>query len=427
LISAADYQALAEGAALFLAGRDRELVKAWRQRMNEAAAAERYEEAARFRDLLRDIDITLERQKVVTQGGDIDAVGFHRHEGILSIALLFIRGGALIGSRNYSFICELDEADALASFLCQYYSGEVALPGELLIPQVLPEGGGLSDFLTERSGRKVRISVPRRGIKLELVSLATKNAATAAAEQLRLASDRTRVLEELQQKLHLASTPRRIECYDISTFQGKQPVGSRVTFLDGEPFTAGYRRYKVRKAGLNDDFAMMREVMERRCQRRDEDPLPDLIIVDGGLGQLAVLRTILSDLEIHGIDIAALAKSRVRAAPRGTDIERSNERVFLPGRKNPVVLRQNSSPLLLLARIRDEAHRFAVSYHQKLRDASTLRSRLEDLPGIGPETSRALLRQFGSIAALKEASLDELVAVKGVTRSIAEAIRALQV
>ena len=422
LISTEEYQSLAEGAALFLAGKDRELVKSWRRKMAEAAAAQHYEEAARYRDLLRDIDITLERQKVVTQGGDIDVIGLHRDESLLAIALLHIRGGALTGSRNFAFRWELDDAEAIASFLGEYYSGETAVPSEILLPMALPEGGGLEEFLTDRCGRKVTLTVPRRGIKADLVSMAAKNAANAAAESLQRADGQQAVLDELQSRLHLASRPVRIECYDISTFQGKQSVGSRVTFVDGQPFKAGYRRYRIRTVGQADDFAMLAEVLARRAANAEKDPLPDLLIVDGGLGQLGALGAVLSELGIAGIETAALAKSRVRAAPAETDISRSSERVFRPGRKNPIVLRQNSPALLLLARIRDEAHRFAITYHQKLRDRSTLRSLLEDIPGIGRITSLALLRHFGSLAAIREASADELASVPGITRPVAETL-----
>jgi excinuclease ABC subunit C len=252
--------------------------------------------------------------------------------------------------------------------------------------------------------------------------MAAKNAATAAAESRQRTDGQQAVLDELQSRLHLATRPARIECYDISTFQGKQSVGSRVTFVDGQPFKAGYRRYRIRTVGQTDDFAMLAEVLARRAANAEKDPLPDLIIVDGGLGQLGVLGAVLSELGIAGIETAALAKSRVRAAPAETDISRSSERVFRPGRKNPIVLRQNSPALLLLARIRDEAHRFAITYHQKLRDRSTLRSLLEDIPGIGRITSLALLRHFGSIAAIRETTADELAGVPGITRPVAQAL-----
>lgn len=422
LITEHEYRALAEGVALFLSGRDRELIKVYHQKMAEAARRERFEEAVRYRDLLRDIETTLERQKMVTHGGDTDALGIAREGTRLTLVLIFIRGGVLTGSRSFSFSWELDDSEAVASFLGEYYCRDVFTPAELLLPVSLPEQAALAELLAERRGRKVAITVPRKGTKLELVQLAVKNAETALTENLRSSPDMTQVLQELKDRLHLSTVPNRIECYDISTFQGRQSVGSRVTFVGGEPYKPGYRRYRIKTVDQTDDFAMMTEVLGRRVRRRDEDPLPDLIVVDGGLGQLGVLGGVLSDLGVTGIETAALAKSRVLAAPEAAEVERSAERVFRPGRKNPLVLRQNSAPLLLLARIRDEAHRFAITYHQKLRDRTNFRSLLEEVPGVGPETSRLLLRRFGSLAGVRAASLDELVSIKGVTRAMAEAL-----
>ncbi len=422
LVTPAEYRSLAEGASLFLSGRDKELVKIYRQRMAEAASSERYEEAARYRDLLRDIEVTLERQKMVTGEGDLDVVGIYNEGNLLVVALLFIRGGTLIGSRCYPFRWELELSEGLASFLGEYYGQDVFVPAELLLPMPLPEGGGLADFLTERRGKKVAISVPKRGIKSELVELASKNAANAAVEHNRKEIDSSLILKGLQDRLHLKKTPVRIECFDISNFQGAHAVGSQVTFVDAIPFKEGYRRYRIKGVQQADDFAMMAEVLTRRVRRAALEPLPDLIIVDGGLGQLGILIKVMEDLGISGIEVAALAKSRVRSAPGDSQVTRSAERIFRPGRKNPVVLRQNSPQLLLLAQIRDEAHRFAITYHQQLRDRSTLRSRLEEVPGVGRELSRVLLRGFGSLSGIRAATPEELVTLPGVSQRIAEAI-----
>ncbi|MBI5655877.1 MAG: excinuclease ABC subunit UvrC [Geobacter sp.] len=422
LISRDEYQRLVDGVALFLSGRSRDLVKSFQQSMAEAAAGQRYEEAARYRDLLRDIQITLERQKMVTRGGDLDAVGLHSEQSLLVVVLLFIRGGTVTGSRSYHFSWELDLAEAVASFLAEYYSQEVTIPDEVLLPLALPEGGGLAELLSERRGRKVLLTTPRRGIKSELVELAAKNASTAAQEYLRGSEDAHAILEELASRLHLSRLPHRIECYDISNFQGGHAVGSRVTFVGGKPDTSLYRRYRIRTVAQSDDFAMLDEVLSRRIRGSDEDPLPDLIIVDGGLGQLNILIHLLESLGISGIEAAGLAKSRVRPAPGQTDVVRSAERVFRPGRKNPIVLRQNSPPLLLLARIRDEAHRFAVSYHKKLRERENSRSLLQEVPGVGPKLSRVLLRHFGSLAEVRSATIEQISAVSGITRTVAEAV-----
>ncbi|HEY6008850.1 MAG TPA: excinuclease ABC subunit UvrC, partial [Geobacteraceae bacterium] len=245
-ISAADYAALAEGAALFLEGKNRELIRIYRQRMAAAAAAERYEEAARFRDLIRAIELTVEKQKIVTGGGDSDIVGFHRHDEHLEIALLFMRGGTIIGSRTYACTWELDEAEGLASFLHEYYGREVYVPAEVLLPLAIPETTAFAELLTEQRGKRVTITAPQRGIKRELVELAMKNAATSARDKVAAGAGAEGVLGELRQRLHLLHLPRRIECYDISNILGQHAVGSRVVFRDGQPSKDDYRRYRIR-------------------------------------------------------------------------------------------------------------------------------------------------------------------------------------
>jgi excinuclease ABC subunit C len=422
LISEEAYLALAEGVALFLSGRDRDLVKKYRQKMLEASTAERFEEAGRYRDILKAIETTLEPQKMVTAGEDIDVVGIHRDATRLTLALLFIRGGTLTGSRSFSFDWQLDDAEAIASFLGEYYGQEVFIPASLLLPLPIPENIGLPELLAEKKGKKVDVLVPRRGLKLELVELAGKNAENAAVEHWQKQDSGASVLRELKERLHLAKLPVRIECYDISTFQGKQSVGSRVTFIDGKPFKPGYRRYRIKNDGQTDDFAMLSEVLSRRAERAAEDPLPDLLIVDGGLGQLSILTHVLTELNILDIDTAALAKSRVFAAAGDIEVSRSAERVFRPRRKNPIVLRQNSKPLLLLARIRDEAHRFAVTYHKLIRNKATLTSGLEEIPGVGHRLSTRLLQEFGSLAKVKAATVDELATIPGVSAKLAQTI-----
>jgi excinuclease ABC subunit C len=421
LISPGDYAALAGGAALFLEGRNRELVRIYRQRMADAATGERYEEAARFRDLIRAIELTVEKQKIVTAGGDCDIVGYHRLGEGLEIALLFMRGGTIIGSRTYSCAWELDDAEGLASFLHEYYGREVYVPSEILLPLPIPEPEPFAELLSEQRGKRVTIAAPRRGIKRELVEMAMKNAEASARDKAAAETGTERVLEELQQRLHLARLPRRIECYDISNIQGELAVGSRVVFRDGEAAKDDYRRYRIRTVGQADDFAMMREVLSRRFRGEDDDH-PDLIVVDGGIGQLNILCSVLEELTVTGVEAASLAKSRVRRAMTETEVKRSEERVFLPGRKNPVVLRQNSAPLLLLARIRDEAHRFAITYHKKLRGKAALASHLEEIPGVGPKRRKALLRRFGSLKGVTEATQAELREVEGISAELAETI-----
>jgi len=423
LITAAEYGELVQGAALFLDGKGRELIAEFKRRMNEAAAEMHYEEAARWRNLLRSIEQTVEKQKVVLQGGECDVVGYHRAGERLEVALLFIRGGAMSGSRLFSLKWELEDAEGLSSFLAQHYSGDAAIPEELLLPLELEDREALAELLTDARGRKVTVSFPRRGTKRELVELAGKNAAAALRERDERQASTETLLAELRQKLHLTRTPRRIECYDISTIQGRFSVGSGVAFSDGAADKERYRRYRIRSVEGQDDFAMLKEVFSRRFapDKIAQEGLPDLVVVDGGIGQLNSVQEIVTELGLVGrFDLVSLAKSRTGRDAQSSEIEKSAERVFLPGRRNPVVLKQNSKPLLLLAAIRDEAHRFAIGYHRILRGKEGIASGIEEIPGIGAKRSKALLRQFGSLQGVREASIEQLAEVTGMNRGAAE-------
>lgn len=423
LISEDDYAALAKGAALFLEGKNRDLMKVLKKSMAESAARENFEEAARFRDLIRSIDITVEKQKMVAQCGDMDVLGYYREGSRIEISLLFVRGGSLIGSRNFSLSWEMDEAEGISSFLSEYYNRDVYIPDEVLLPIPIEEPGAFVELLSEKGGKRVAVTFPRRGTKFEMVKLANRNAETAAIEISRAKESAEGILDELRQRLHLAKTPHRIECFDISNIQGELAVASRVAFLEAKPDKSNYRRYRIKTVTGSNDYGMMYEVLSRRFGREaGSEDLPDLIIVDGGQGQLNVLTSVMRELGVTGIDAAALAKSRVEEGMTSREIIRSNERVFLPGRKNPVVLRQNSPPLLLLARIRDEAHRFAITYHKKLRGKNALRSSLSDIAGVGEKRQKELLRHFGSLKRIKGASVEELREVRGMDGRTAEAI-----
>ena len=422
LISVPDYAALAEGAALFLQGKNTDVARLYRARMAQASEEMRYEDAARYRDLLRAIEVTVERQKMVARGGDSDVFGLYRQGDQMQIALLHIRGGTLTGSRGFLFDWEMETEEGLASFLNEYYDLDTPIPSHILIPLPIAEPAALEELLSDKSGKKVTISAPQRGPKLEIVKLAQKNAQTAAEERAARESSSATLLSELAEKLNLPATPRRMECYDISNIQGEMAVGSRVVFMDGKPDRSLYRRYRIRGVTQSDDFAMMREVLSRRFRPDSEENKPDLIVVDGGIGQLNVLSAVLEELGVEGVEAAGLAKSRVARDMESEEISRSDERVFRPGRKNPISLRQNSAPLLLLVRIRDEAHRFAVTYHKAVRSKAITSSELEGVPGIGGKRKKALLVHFGSLKGVREATLEELCKTPGVTESAAKKV-----
>ena len=425
LITAADYTALVNGAMLFLEGKNRQLVAEFRRRMLEASDELRFEEAARWRNLLHSIRITVEKQKMVTSGGDSDVLGFCRDGTRLELALLFVRGGVMIGSRQFSLNWELDDAEGISAFLRQYYSQGVFIPEEIHLPLEIEDQAPLAELLSESRGGKIIILFPRRGVKRELVELAIKNAATQLRERDEKHALAEVALEELQKRLHLTRLPRRIECYDISTIQGRFSVGSGVVFSQARPDRKQYRRYRIREVEGQNDFAMLAEVFSRRfgTEKPEQLPMPDLVVVDGGVGQLNAVLEIVRELGLAGrFDLVSLAKSRVERDGVAEKLKRSDERVFLPGRGNPVVLRRNSAPLLLLTAIRDEAHRFAIEYHRKLRSKEGFASGIERIPGIGVKRRNSLLKYFGSQRRLKEARLDEIAAVPGMNRTAAESV-----
>lgn len=425
LISTADYTTLVEGAMLFLEGKNRQLVAEFKRRMLEASDGLRFEEAARWRNLLRSIEVTVEKQKMVMQGGDSDAIGFHRDGARMEMALLFIRSGVLTGSRLFSLKWELDDAEGVAAFLRQYYSDGAYIPEYILLPLEIEDKKALAELLGEIKGSRIAITCPVRGIKHDLVELANKNATAALRERDDKQAASEAVLEVLQQRLRLLRLPRHIECYDISTLQGRFSVGSGVVFRDGQPDKTRYRRYRIREVVGQDDFAMLAEVFSRRfsSERVAQNGLPDLVVVDGGIGQLNAANEIIRELGLEGrFDLVSLAKSRVARDMKEETIQKSNERIFLPGRRNPVVLRQNSAELLLLAAIRDEAHRFAIEYHRKLRGKEGISSGIDAIPGIGPKRRTALLKKFGSLQGLKDGSLEEIASVDGMNQVTAESV-----
>jgi excinuclease ABC subunit C len=422
LISSKDYRGLVDGAVALLEGREAEVVGLLQRRMGEAAAALQFEAAARLRDQIRAIEQTVERQKTVRHGkADQDVIGLYRTGGEVEIAVLFIRQGRLLGRRNYNLDWQTEESRLLEEFLLRYYGREVPIPDEVLLPLPVEGEAALADWLSERRGRRVHLQVPRRGEKVALLALAARNAEEAWRERGSRREAREELLEEVRRRLHLSRPPRRMECFDISTLQGEATVGSMAVIQDGEPAPAQYRRFRVRTVAGTDDYAALREVLMRRLKRGlAEQTLPDFILIDGGRGQLGVLGALLDELGLaQAIDVAGIAKSRVKANVRGKLVERSEERLFLAGRANPVTLPHGSPALFLLERLRDEAHRFAVTYHRKLRGREQLATALTAVPGIGPQRRKLLLRHFGSVGRLRTASLDELRTVPGLPETSA--------
>lgn len=420
------YEEHLRGAMLFLEGRNAQLVRGLRERMGRASDEMRYEEAARVRDQIRALEKTTEPQEMVAHFGlDQDVFGLYREGGFIEIQVLCIRRGKLTTSQAYSLEDrELPDEDVIGEVLGQYYSGGRFIPDEVLVPVDLDDREVRGQYLSEIRGRKVVVFRPQRGDKARLLEMAAENARQTFASRRNTDEKRARMAEELKRRLGLRSAPKRVECFDISNLQGREIVGSMVVFDEGEPDKSRYRRYRLRSVPGQDDFASLYEVLKRRYTRAlEENAFPDLLVIDGGKGQLGVATAVLAELGVEAVDVISLAKDRVARDPRGREIRRSEERVFLPGRKNPVLLPRNSTALFFLQRIRDEAHRFAITYHRELRKKEGMRSVLDTIPGVGPGRRRRLLRAFGSVQRLADAAPEEIAAaVPGIGPVLARQI-----
>ncbi len=389
-----------------------------------------------MRDQIRALEKTLEEQRVVSHDmRDQDVFGLYREGELVEMVVLSIRNGKLLGRRNFSLKGqEFPTAEILSSFVSLYYELGSFIPDEVLLPDAVEDAAVKAEWLTEkRSGtptaddaqtkrapRKVEVMVPQRGQRHDLIILAQKNAASSFVTRRDKSRDTEAALVKLQQRLSLKRLPKRVECFDISHIQGTATVASMVVFLDGEPAKAEYRTFKV-KSATNDDFASMYEVLSRRFRRSktaDDNVqkkgwvVPDLLVIDGGKGQLstavAALKDAQIDLGMNGMDVVSLAKEREDEGG-----EKQPDRVFRMNAKDPIKLRANTSEMFLLSRIRDEAHRFAVTFHKKLRRRRTLRSALEDVPGVGQKRQRELLKHFGAIKNVRVATVEELHARAG--------------
>ncbi|HOE22123.1 MAG TPA: excinuclease ABC subunit UvrC [Smithellaceae bacterium] len=423
-IDEAAYRTLVENAVSFLRGRRRELISDLKKQMEQAAQELNFEEAARLRNRIGALSHALEQQHV--DGGsetDQDVLGVFSDSETHRICILFVRAGKLTGSKSFTPVkTKADREEILSSALRQHYD-EAGLPEEILLPYSLPDEAVLLEWLAEKQQKRVRITVPRRGAKKALVDLACANARELQASDRRKEEQKEAALLFLQEKLMLAALPRRIECFDISNLGGKSAVGSMVVFQDGEPDKSGYRRFRVCGPDEPDDYGMMREVLTRRFQ--GPDPAPDLLVVDGGKGQLNVALAVLSDLKIK-LDVIGLAKEErsFLAAKRRLQGKpaKSEDRVYVPRRKDAIYLSSSPAALALLQRLRDEAHRFAVSYHRKVKTKNDLSSVLDAIPDIGPSRRTLLLKYFGSAQQVRKASLEDLQKVPGIGRELAEKI-----
>src|SRR5882672_7266731 len=398
----------------FLEGKNDGLAQELTAQMEAAATEEKFEQAARLRDRVQALNTVRERQKIIsTEDSDLDIVGCVRQGTDACVQLFFVRRGRLLGRESFFFerLGGEGEGELLSAFLRQFYAREVTPPPEILLSAEIPEAGLVLEWLARRRAGRVELLAPQRGRKRELVAMAEENAALALSTHLLSRGNRTQaVLDELQRALNLPEVPHRIEAFDISTFQGGETVASMVAWQDGEMKKDDYKRYRIRTVVGTDDFAAMYEVVSRRYGRvlEQDGALPDLILLDGGRGQLGAG---LKALEALGLDYVPMVSLAKRA-----------EEVYTPDRLEPLVLDLTSPALQALQRIRDEAHRFAITYHKKLRTKRTISSVLDQIPGVGPTLRTSLLRSLGSARAVRAASVGQLAAVPKVSPRLAQRI-----
>ena len=419
------YQDMVREVILFLEGKQEDLVKTLEEKMNQAAENMEFERAAELRDQLNAVHQVMAKQKIISADmSNQDVIAMARGQGECCVQIFFIREGKLLG-RDHYFLQGTDEmsrSEVITAFVEQYYSKASDIPQEILLQEEVIGQDLLESWLTGIKGKRVYLHTPKRGEKLKLVEMVAKNALmTLEEEELTRQKKQMMTKEavlELQRELGLEKPPFRIECYDISNIQGTNSVGSMVVFENGEPKTSDYRRFQIKTVEGPNDFASMQEVLTRRFKRAlEENPhdksakfakLPDLVIIDGGKGQLSAGREAMRRLGVDYIPTFGLAKEE--------------ELLFTEGRSEPIVLPRNSPSLYLVQRVRDEAHRFAITYHRQLRGKRAYKSVLDEVPGIGPKRKKALLKAFGSIKRIREASVEELAKVEGMTYPAAEAL-----
>ncbi|MFZ5760132.1 MAG: excinuclease ABC subunit UvrC [Thermodesulfobacteriota bacterium] len=410
------YQAMVRDVLMVLEGKNRELASRLRGQMAEAVAELRFETAALYRDQLAALEETLEKQVVAGDSSlELDVFGYQRSGPSVAVAVLIVRNGRVLGQHSFYLAGPVgEESEILGEVVRRYYAEADVIPRELLVPFLPDDAELLGEWLAETRNGPVHLRVPQRGDKLRLLEMAGANAEQVFAERDKREKTWIALADQLIAALHLTRRPERIECVDISNISGKQAVGALVCFRQGEKFAGGYRRFRIKSGDEPDDYRMMAEVLARRLERgRLEEDLPDLLLVDGGRGQLGIAVQLVAEFGLAGrVELAGIAKERGE----------EGEKIYRPGRKNAIHLPRHSPVLLSLMRIRDEAHRYGITFHRGLRHKAALASVLDTVPGIGPARKKRLLLSFGSLAGMRNATVEELAAVPGISRPLARSI-----
>ena len=416
------YQEQVNEAIMFLKGRTPDLVTKIKTEMNAAAQAQEFEKAARLRDKMFSLERTIEKQIVVTTDfQDRDVFAIAREKRVALVTVLNVMGGFLKGTQHFSFEDTLsDDEDALGTFIRQYYRKTVSLPKEILVSIALQDASLIEQWFSTVKGKKVKILNPQRGEKAKLMGLAVHNAQNELQAVIAARTAEMELLLRMQKKLKLSRLPERIECFDNSNISGAEPVASMVVFEKGKARKSAYRKFKIKTVNEPDDYAYMSEVLNRRLGKlnppQGPEPIPDLLMVDGGKGQLNIALAVIKELGLAGqFEIIAIAKKDEQKGE-------IHDKIFKPRRTNPIIFGKDADLLLFLQRIRDEAHRFAITYHRMRRIKTSLQSELDAIPGIGKKRKAILLKHFKSIKKIREANIKELIALPGIHRPAAEAV-----
>ena len=414
------YSGIVKEVILFLKGRTPELIKRVRRHMLRASAAEDFETAAVLRDRMIALENTLERQVTVTTDFlDRDVIATSGSSDFQIVTVMTLRRGFLQGVRHFELTHAAPEkGELMEQFLGQYYQQAHEIPVEVLVPRLPDNVALMEETLSGWKTRRVRIRHPKRGEKRRLLEMAEANAKNTLRERIQKATREAAVLESMKRRLHMNRNPSRIECFDNSNLAGTNPVSAMVVFVNGRPHKAGYRRYAIRTVSSPDDYASMAEVLSRRYGKMGPStPEPDLLLVDGGKGQVNIAVAVLDQLGLAGrFTIAGIAK-------KDPEKKETTDKIYLPNRANPVNLGSDGRLLLLLQQIRDEAHRFAITFQRKQRTRATVRSVLDDISGVGPKRKAMLMKHFGSIKKIRAATVNELSELPGINPSMAEAIK----
>lgn len=416
LVNEKQYQAMVREVLLFLEGKNQHIIAGLQEKMKQAAVNLAFEEAALYRDRITALNRTLEHQVIAAEHSlDQDVFGLARHGASVGLALLFIRAGMLSGSQAF-FIADPigDDARIVSQVIMLYYSSHRHPPRELMLPLAIEDETLVREQLSDLREGPVRLTVPRRGKRMQLMRMAAANAEQVFSQEAKKQKSWQILAKTLKHKLRLRNTPNRIECLDISNLSGKQAVGSLVCFVQGDPEKSGYRHYRINGRDEPDDYAMMREVLVRRMETgMRKNNLPDMLLLDGGKGQLGIGVEVLAQSDLIGkIDLVAIAKEK----------HNEGEKLFRPGRKNPILLPAHTPALLYLMRIRDESHRFGITFHRRLRQKNTLHSPLDVIVGIGAKRKKDLLKSLGSYKRIQTATVEELAQVKGIGPTLAGSI-----